>query len=244
MSEGEEGILSILNRCLSRYKVLIGKLVDIILIFLFICVIINYVNIKVPYINPPEKINEILIPISYPPTGAVLTVNPETIYIELILRYKGNNIVEREPVQLYAAGTLSPQLAKQIDSISVGFKGALPYIRGYIVRPIGPPFGSVLLKPIEKSPLKSLSLGAGLYGEPIEIYWPLQGDYHPIIIIHFKNNTIIQYDYDYFLHISSIIVKRQERYNRINFILSFVIFIFSVVQAIPIVIKLWRGEWR
>jgi len=203
---------------------------------------VNIIDLKVPYLNPPEKEEKIFLPLAYPPAaGVILTVNSnETIYIEITLKYTGM-LVERQPILMQAAGTLSPELANQIYSIEVGFEGSLPYYEGANVKPIGPSFGSVSLRPTEKCPLNSLSLGAGLVGDPIKIEWPIQGDYSPVIVIIYKNLSIIQHKYEnYRLPIGSFFLMKQERYNRTSIALSIALFIFTVAESISVLIRLWE----
>jgi len=210
--------------------------------FIGFYVIVNVINLKIAYLNPPYKEYKIVIPLVYPSTGVLLSVNSnETIYVEITLKYTGY-LIERQPVTIEAGGTLSPELSEQISTISVGFEGALPYSEDYEVSPIGPPFASISLHPTEKSPLRSISLGAGLSGDPIKIEWPVQGDYHPTIVIFYKNFQVIQYDYEqYRLPVSSSRVMRQERYSRINNVLSMVLFMFSLIEAASIVKKYWNS---
>ena len=163
-----------------------------------------------------------------------------TIYIEITLKYTGA-LVERRLILIQTAGTLSPDLTNQIHSIEVGLEGSLPYYEGANIKPIGPSFGSVSLRPTDKCPLKSLSLGAGLVGDPIKIKWPIQGDYSPIIVIICKNLTIIQYKYEnYRLPVSSFFLIKQEMYNRTSIALNIALFIFTVVESVSILIRLWE----
>ena len=207
----------------------------------------NIFNYKISFlnINPPDETYEIPLTISHPPTigtGFYIENSSSTIYIRIVLRYNGI-LAERQPILLSASGTLSPQLAEEVFSISVGFVGALPYSENDEIITIGSGWG-ISLKPTSKAPNIGISLGAGLEGSSEVISFPVQGDYYPIINIFYDDFTTVRESYElHRLHVSGAETLRQERYSRINTVLSLSVFLFACVEIIHLIFRLFPNDY-
>jgi hypothetical protein len=72
-----------------------------------------------------------------------------------------------------------------------------------------------------------------------QITWENQGDYSPYVIIYYKNGTAsrIVFD-DYKIHVVGSDVLQQEKYSRINTSITIVLFFFSVIASIELLVRL------
>lgn len=204
----------------------------------------NIVDIKNPLLNPPESTNKIHLSLFYPPAvGSKFTLGTVnlTIDVEIVLTYNGT-MVERQPILMEASGTLPSQFVQKISAVSVSFEGASPY-SGITFTP---GFGVVLF-PTETAPSGlPIVLGGGLVGDSALIKWVVQGDYYPTMIISYKNfstpDTVIGYQ-DFRLHISPSEVVQQERYSRINNVLTIALFSFATIESLVLISKFLPKKW-
>jgi hypothetical protein len=166
-------------------------------------------------INPPEKSYQMVLTLTYPPStkGPILFINGSIIWFEIDLNYTGE-IAERQPVTVWAYGTLSPEFAQQIQDVSIGFEGALPYVEGGTVVSITPAYAGVDLVPnasVSSNEGLPISFGAYLAGDPQIINWQVQGNYYPTLTITYNtgngNYTVQDYP-DFLVHVSPIDVAR------------------------------------
>lgn len=192
-------------------------------VFIGLYVFANIIDWKIDFlnINPSETSNERHFPImTYPPSNGsgfqIVDSRTTIIFEDMYLRYKGTPTANK-PFELSAIGTLDPEFAEKIHSISVYFDGALPYPIGS-----GTYTGSwgISLYPTMEEQNAAISLGAFLVGSPTVICWQVEGDYYLSVTIRFENFTDITQKYegykDFCIHIDSANVLEQQKSSRIT----------------------------
>jgi hypothetical protein len=201
----------------------------------------NTLDIKNSWFNPEAENKKINFELFYPPPEAsMVRINSSqpNVALQIKLFYNGT-MVEGQPVLMSVIGSISMD-AKQISSVNIGFEGATPYSPEGDVW--GTPNYGVTLEPTEKQIPLAFSYGTTLAGKSALLVWQVQGDYRPSIIIHYVNRTIepTVYQYmSYHLHIDNAGVLKQERYNRINWLMTVAIFLFTIIESFAIIKRLW-----
>jgi hypothetical protein len=196
-------------------------------------------------INPPDKAYQTVLTVTYPPStkGPILYINASIIWFEILINYTGE-IAERQPVTVWAYGTLSPEISQQIHDVSIGFEGALPYVESGTVVSITPAYAGVDLVPnatVSSNVGLPINLGALLAGDPQTINWQVQGDYYPTITIgynsvYYVNYTVQNYP-DFRIHVSASDVVQQEKYSKINTALSIALVLFAFVESLNFIAR-------
>jgi hypothetical protein len=73
-------------------------------------------------------------------------------------------------------------------------------------------------------------------GNSTRIYWPVSGNYYPIVAIGFANGTYRQQTYpDYRVSVASSDIALQERFGRINEVISIALVAFGFVEGLRII---------
>lgn len=226
----------------------------------FFGVFVNGLDIQVWPFNPPPDTVQIPLNIVYPQSAST-SGNPSDInsltfngilVIEAALQSTGP-IVENQPVIMNAAGAVSPQYADKIDKIHVAMEDALlcggSQCGGLGFSLSAPNFGVTLQKNItnlpehQVPPVGNLANFTQMGMHTETIYWPVQGDYYPIITIFFTNGT--QKDVPYssqLVHVDSADVTEAQREGRINVAISFALVAFGFVEGLKIIQDTRRGS--
>jgi hypothetical protein len=122
---------------------------------------------------------------------------------------------------------------KEIQSVSVGFEDATGY--GYI---------------FEQAPHWTYfpnRVDANFPTEQVHetINWLVEGDYSPVIKFTYFNGTQHSLLYqDDKVHVSSITVLEQERYNKLTLCTTIALFLFAVLESVVLVRKLIQSSFE
>jgi hypothetical protein len=74
-----------------------------------------------------------------------------------------------------------------------------------------------------------------------QIFWLVQGDYHPIVQVIYKNSTMVTQTYlDYKVSVISYFVVEQEKYNKLTLGLIITFFVFAFIESIFFIERLIR----
>ena len=210
--------------------------------FIGLYVYANIINWKIDLlnINPSETSNMRNFPImTYPPSGStgfeIGDWNTTILFEHFSLKYNGT-AAENKPLEMTVIGTVAPEFAQKIHSVSLYFDGALPYPVGSGTFSGG--WGITLYPTIEETHA-DISFGAFLVGNPVVICWQVEGDYYPSIRINFKNFTTIPQDYSSYknfgMHINSATIIEQENSNRINTSIAIATVFFLLIDGFTLV---------
>jgi hypothetical protein len=217
-------------------------------------VVVNASDIQVWGLNPAPSTTEIPLTFVYPPSAST-KVNPANLYnitfngmlsIGVALSSVGP-IVEGQPVTIGGIGGISPRYASKVSSVHVGLEDALlchtqTSCGGFIFDFNGPEFG-ITLQPNTNSSgfppfpkVGNLAKFTQLGAQNETIYWAVEGDYYPVLEIHFNNGTIIDQSYpNQLVHVDPASVLVTEREGRINTALSIALVAFGFVEGIKII---------
>lgn len=161
----------------------------------------NIIDWKIDFLNlnPTEQSNERHFPImTYPPSngsGFEITDSRITIIFEHFYLRCNGTAAENKPFELSVIGTLTPELAQKIESVSLYFDGALSYpVKNGFMYTGG---WGIMLAPTSEDPFgnSGINMGAFLADYPTVITWQAQGDYYPSITISFVNHTRVMQSY-------------------------------------------------
>src|SRR5207245_1759112 len=73
-------------------------------------------------------------------------------------------------------------------------------------------------------------------GDSTRIYWPVSGNYYPIVAIGLANGTYREQTYpDYRVSVASSDIALQERFGRINEVVSVALVAFGFVEGLRII---------
>jgi hypothetical protein len=202
-----------------------------------VAVAFNVLNYQVPIFNPQDPPATKFISIDYPETILAFTKN-DMIHINVLLTTVGM-FVGNQFVNLDATGTMSNRAVQEgIAYVYVGFEGASQVINGSIGIPaagevIGgaelaenATYGTILVP-------QTADLGPTTLGTTTQtIVWTTEGNYYPTLFIFYRNGTIVPQAYpDFIVHVNSVDVLLNERYNRINEVLTIALVIFGFVEG-------------
>lgn len=253
-------INSIINNRLRFFK---GLTFFILLAFVGFLIFFSYIQITnygLDSLNlaPVGDFNQQFIHLDFPPLGPTNTLseingsnNMPLCSIDLSLQYYGP-LVEGTPVDIAAVGFIYPNGQKIIHSVAgnngvipyaarVGFEGASVYdesvvpINGAQVNFVGGQFYVPLNEETGYKRVKSDYPATKIPLKPVyqKIFWSVQGDYDPFVVIGFKNETgfsTIMYP-DIRVHVDSIEVKKQENYSKISTWLTIALLLFTLLTA-------------
>jgi len=228
----------------------------IIIVFLVVSTIVNLVDYKIPYLNPPEPENTKYIRLYYPSgysntipgTGNSSEENTPLLYsANIMLKYKGD-LSEGEPVDVYASGYVYPKgqnltinvmdpstSAVTKRALAIGFEGASLYDTAQTQ--LNP--GGVFLIPLEEasSPVVEFPDNSDVFARTIT--WSTEGDYYPYTILPTPSDPINSPFTDFKIHVASSQSIRQERYIWVTTWLTVVLVFFTVIQILPLSLDLY-----
>jgi hypothetical protein len=240
-------------------KVGIFVILLLITILMLVVAFVNYFDIKTDFLNlnPPDKLNEKNIFLSYPsyaPARLIQYNSPKQdnfpeILFNLTLQYRGV-LTERTKVNVSAIGIIdtdhaSPFNDNPIAFVIIGFDHANPpegeilMLNPLIVEPFDN-YSELKQKPLIVDNLLSRShnLTEGTYANTI--FWEDQGDYTPYITITYRNKTskIVEYP-NQKVHVVSPDIINQEKNSRVNTLISIVLLIFSTITMLQLIVELF-----
>lgn len=213
--------------------------------FISTYVTFNYFDWKNAYLNPPDPLRQLNQVLYYPQSNGAVNLSSVFAYVQLFINYSGSIIEGQSVVTIEAIGY--GMLSSNVAYITVGYNGALA---SQSVMPTVMPFGDMNLF-YNFSNLASLP--PSFFDNPTHTFlaytgnittfvFPIEGYYYPSVIVHFLNLTETpSLDYpQYSLHANSIDVLIQERYAKMNAVLSFALFAFAIVGSAEIIVQIWN----
>lgn len=208
----------------------------------------------IPILNPPDQTYSFTVPLIYPsPVGSEMMFGPDTVALNVTVTYTGV-LAERQPVTIEAYGTIGQALASQVEYVTIGFEGALPYSNSTQIGTSNPAFNGVTMS-ISSNDTTSISYYLGNTVVPAQnvITFPTQGDYYPTLELDWypalelaSNMTLrpLLYGFqDFKIHVSSSEVTTQIRTDRINTALTIAIFSFSAIESVAIIFRFMPKKW-
>jgi hypothetical protein len=221
--------------------------------FVGLYVFFNVLDWKNPVFNPPDKTRYSEALLSYPPAqGPEIRFNGSefTLNVMPLLSWNGT-LVENGPVSMHAIGSISSQEIPYVRDVIIAYEGATSYYSNNTAMMTTPAFGITLFPNASYIPkdILPLSFDAGLttnLTKGVLLTWQSEGDYYPMIVVNWSNYTIpplIQSYPDFRIHVNSYGVVQQERYSRINNVLTIAIFVFAFVESILLIAKALPKRW-
>lgn len=239
--------------------------VTLIGIFSFVA-IVNILDWKVDFlnINPSEQSHTKTVYLTYPPThhepfnlidegGGGDIINPLLFSVDIFLQYDGV-LTEGSKVDIAAVGWVYPNGEKELPIIkdeygevgrmvAVGFEGASPY--NPLFRNQSDYAGQINVR-LQNVQIRQMfdPKYVKMLPKLKNITWENQGDFEPYITFVSSNYTVVTVSYpNYKIHVSGADVKRQERYARIQTSLTIVLFFFTVIASIGLLVPLIPKRW-
>ena len=215
-------------------------------VFIGLYVLYNVAGWDHSILNPPdETVHQKYIHFNYPDVGPGIRLGSGPwLTIDIVAEYRGKMLAEKQTMLLGATGTIYPQGENLIHSAFVGAEGAATQPTEGNARwfDVTPPAYLIDLEHFNKS---GIVVDISMPKNPISISWDVQGDYYPIIYIYLRNQTNpLTFNLsDYKLHVSGTSEIQQERYAKINNVLTVSVFLFAFVESLVIIVRILPRKW-
>jgi len=210
----------------SRAKIALGIVVIFILVFSFIYIVDDLSDNNYLGLNPPDK--ESVVPIIVNEDFGSLSIYHD-ITVVVYLHYVGV-LVEGEEVTISGLGYLNTTRSQNnVYAVSVQMLHSF----GYPIR------NNSLRLPINNNLyLKHINGTNELRGSPVNIEWPVAGDYTLGLVVYFNNSSaMINFLNETTVHVESKATLNTERFNKVNQALTIALVLFAFVEGISFVVK-------
>jgi len=193
---------------------------------------------RLPMVNLPEQTNTEVLDFSWHRNNS--SANPDVV-MQIFAEHNGT-IVDHKPVFMFGAGYMNITTTKDIANFTVGIQHGTAYPKHQIAfnKYNMTQGASITMFNVNASLVKGT---VALAGTSELIIFLASGDFNPFMQVHFKNGqSLLLFSRDTSLHVAPSTELTTERFARVNYGLSVVLVMISILEGVKIAMEIRRGR--